>query len=64
MFRIIAAACLTALVALPASAHNYCPLCGAAGQTLAGEINVADFILLGKPTNPIRTISPAARPTS
>lgn len=52
MFRIAIALALTALTAIPASAHNYCPLCGAAGQTLAGEISVADFILLGKPTNP------------
>lgn len=49
MIRFALAALLVSLLALPAAT---CPFCGSQGQTLAGEIGVADFIVLGKPTNP------------
>lgn len=49
MIRFGFALLLIALIALPAVT---CPFCGSQGQTLGGEISVADFIILGKPTNP------------
>lgn len=49
MTRFALATLLVTLLALPAAT---CPFCGSQGQTLAGEIGVADFIVLGKPTNP------------
>lgn len=42
-----------AALALPATS-SACPFCSAQGQTLSGEINQADFIVLGTLTNPRR----------
>ena len=49
MFRFTLVVLLVILIALPAAT---CPFCGSQGTTLGGEIGVADFIILGKPTNP------------
>lgn len=43
---IMASTFLTVLLA------THCPFCGSQGQTLGGEINTADFIILAKPINP------------
>lgn len=49
--RILIAGLLVLLAAIPAAA---CPFCSAQGQTLLGEVNQADFIVLGKLANPKR----------
>ena len=51
MTRLTAAALAAALVAAPAAA---CPFCSPAGETLAGEVGQADFILFGTLANPKR----------
>ena len=46
-------AVLTAFAALAlAAVASACPFCGAQGQTLAGEVSQADFIVLGVMKNP------------
>lgn len=51
MTRLWTAAALAALLAAPAAA---CPFCSPTGETLAGEVGQADFILFGALSNPKR----------
>ncbi|MBN9523284.1 hypothetical protein J0H58_33020 [bacterium] len=51
MTRLYAAAAVAALAAAPAAA---CPFCSPTGETLAGEVGQADFILFGTLGNPKR----------
>jgi len=51
MTRLTAAALAAVLLAAPAAA---CPFCSPAGETLAGEVAQADFILFGTLANPKR----------
>lgn len=51
MTRLAAAALAAALLAAPAAA---CPFCSPTGETLAGEVGQADFILFGTLGNPKR----------
>jgi hypothetical protein len=51
MTRLTAAALAAVLLAAPAAA---CPFCSPAGETLAGEVGQADFILFGTLANPKR----------
>ena len=59
--RSVLAALVAAVAALPAAA---CPFCSAQGQTLSGEVNLADLIVLGTLKNAKRDPDDPSRGTT